>query len=788
MKKPMVIAGILIVILLAACVAAYVIQAGNYEVESNTANTIDTTPANNTIDIPVKTDHWEISGIAPVSSVSMGDDGTLFAFTGEYGNKIFALDSKGSIKWEYEVPGQWRVLNVFHDTASHYVHNNVNGINQPDYKWVLMGGFSQISPLFASDDGVLYLYVRENRTTFWNHLVNEDHPPRPDNDDWKLEEKLLAISDGRLLWEKTISKEHHMFDYSGLMAKNGRIFVFDEYGLSILNESGSELFRINNVASQAAVDENGFIYLVPAVISPAQPDEHYGDWGFMDPSGGVDSYNPDGTLRWKTTILGRISRPLIGSTGGFAPGAASGTTRSRFDTLPMYQNGTLYVPLSNGMAALNTDGTKRWIKQYDNMPMSLVRGMPVDADGNVYLYRDGVHIFSPDGNETFRPNLPGPSQFGDTETGTLYDTSWFFPRDLTTDANGRIFFTLEDVFNVNVTAYDVINGETLWRFTIAPNLTYVTIDAGNAEKVVSPYINEKVISDQGAYTYANIQILPDKDIVYVNFQAANYEWPIVLNESRCAYASTLYALDKKNGSVIWQKPLDSLANSMAVNNSTVYYGTNDGKISTTNGSFIGGLMGGGAVKTMGEVAAGGAVVTAFAYVLIKFFGIGAVARARGRLNKNQNRNNILKYISEHPGSTLYEISQAININVGTVRYHLFILSLNHRIVPHKAGGKYVRYFLNSGSYGMNEQYALSLVKREGMGRLLGLLLKRPGMSNGELSKELHMRESNVSRYISELTEKGIVVKDMRPDGMSSFSIKNEYVDNVAFAIERVNGS
>lgn len=791
MKKPMVIVGILIVLLLAAGIAAYAILAGSPAAGGNAANTTNITQANNTTDVSTKTDHWEISSVGPVSSIGVGEDGTLYAFTGEYGNDVNALNPNGSLKWEFTVPENWRALNVFNDPTSLYGINSYNGINQPQNRWYYIKGADQIGPLFASDDGVLYLYVRENRTTFWNHLVNEDHPLRPANNDWKLEEKLLAISDDKLLWEKTISNGHHIFDYTGLSAKNGRIYVFNDYAVTVFSPNGSELFKIDNASSQAAVDENGIIYVVPALLSQAQPDEYYGDWGFKEPANKVDAYGPDGTLLWEKAIPGQVSRPVFNTWSGFTSVIPT-VGRSKFDTLPMYQNGTLYVPLSNGIVALDTDGSQRWIKQYENTHTLLGQGMPIDSYGNVYLYKDElVYIISPDGNEIVRNSDNSPSVFGDASSGTVYDVAWSTPGNLTyKDENGMLRsrnFTLEDMFNANVSAYDVINGKVLWQFTIVPNATYVTVDAGNFKKVVSPYIHEKTIFEQGAFPYGNIQILPGNDAVYVNYQAATYEWPIVLNESRCAYASTLYALDKKNGTVIWQKPLDSLAISMAVNNSTVYYGTNDGKIATTNGTFIGGLVGGGTVKTVGEVAAGGAAVTAFAYVLIKFFGIGAIARAKSRLNKNENRNKVLKYILEHPGSTLHEISQAIGMNVGTVRYHLFILGVNHRIVSHKADGKYVRYFTNSGSYTIDEQYVLSLAKREGIGKLLGLLLEKPGLSNGELSKEMNMRESNVSRYIAELMKKGIVVKNSMPDGRSAFTIKNEYKEHVAFAVRRING-
>ena len=69
-----------------------------------------------------------------------------------------------------------------------------------------------------------------------------------------------------------------------------------------------------------------------------------------------------------------------------------------------------------------------------------------------------------------------------------------------------------------------------------------------------------------------------------------------------------------------------------------------------------------------------------------------MTRARLKIDKgNDNRNRIYKFITERPGSTLYEISKEMGLNIGTLRYHLMILSLNHRITAYK-DDKFVSYF------------------------------------------------------------------------------------------------
>ena len=148
----------------------------------------------------------------------------------------------------------------------------------------------------------------------------------------------------------------------------------------------------------------------------------------------------------------------------------------------------------------------------------------------------------------------------------------------------------------------------------------------------------------------------------------------------------------------------------------------------------------------------------------------------------------MQYVVANPGSTLRDISRGMRMNLGTVRYHIFILGLNHRIVTYQADGKHVRYFINSGTYSKEDQLVMSLIRREGMRKILCVLLVRPGMSNAELSSVSGIQESAVSRYMKELAEKGIVVKELAPMGTSAYFVVNERRARVAKAMELMKGT
>jgi predicted transcriptional regulator len=131
-------------------------------------------------------------------------------------------------------------------------------------------------------------------------------------------------------------------------------------------------------------------------------------------------------------------------------------------------------------------------------------------------------------------------------------------------------------------------------------------------------------------------------------------------------------------------------------NGTIYYGTGGGKVSVARAGEIAGVL----------TAAASAV-----YLFLRFFPFGTVTRSRARKEQNTNRDRVLGYVRDNPGVTLFDIAQGLEMNPGTARYHLMILGLNHRIAIFRADEKFVRYFVNSGTYGQGDQLVISLMRR-----------------------------------------------------------------------------
>lgn len=709
---------------------------------------------------PSATEQWSASGLAGVpentayGNVFTCDNGMLYAVDGE---SIHALDGNGTLVWSYKIPGRF---------------------SPGEDRW---------TGIMAATDNRSDLFM----------LVSADDSGNNVYDTWQL----LAISPaGKLLWNRSSPE----YLYPGRMVtldiqvRGDRLFYFDGQEEYILDMNGNEVKWIGNVYSRPAVDEDGVVYLIPGRFQ----------------STSVEAYGPDGSQRWSHNLseygAGNVVVPMDYQ-------------------LPLYNDHTLYVWLEHGALALNQNGSMKWEVPFDNYYASLQRAM-FDSNGDVYLaftnnwispVRPSLLVLHPDGSKTTLDSGANLDKLFNARLisgGVAYDVGFVSALgpsvglyDMYTDYDGYVgdlesYYTNDSMADqpftgmpkldalpnnrsigrldtYNISAYDVMTGDLLWshEMPLSPRGTVLT--ASNADKVL---FYTGGISDTNNLTpdvwysskgipggskmigsYSWIDLMPSKDLLYVNFWSYNYEVPAFYNVSKCVYSGGIYAFNR-NGSLVWDQSTSSRVTYMDEKNGTIYYSTGDGKLSAATVN----------------IAAGAALIAAF-YLFFRFFLVGAVSRARDRIDKNDNRNRVLQFIVRNPGATMYDISRGMEINLGTVRYHLLILGLNHRIVSHKTGLKYIRYFTNSGSYSNEEQLAMSLVRRDGVRRILGLLMEKPGLSHTQLSGMLGMPESSLSRYMKELYDAGVVEKGPADNGMSAYFIKTEHAGPIARMIERL---
>jgi len=148
---------------------------------------------------------------------------------------------------------------------------------------------------------------------------------------------------------------------------------------------------------------------------------------------------------------------------------------------------------------------------------------------------------------------------------------------------------------------------------------------------------------------------------------------------------------------------------------------------------------------------------------------------RPKQGGNRNRAEIRGLIETCPGLTMCDISRALGLNKGTVRYHLAILLLSHEITSFDDGEKFVRYFRNDGRCSEEEKLIISLARRESVKRIMDAIAACPGISGAGLARNVGLSECVVCRQMRLLIEKNVVVKAGTPGGGTVYRFSRPFL-------------
>ncbi len=551
--------------------------------------------------------------------------------------------------------------------------------------------------------------------------------------------EIIAISpDGKIGWNVPLGVPAYE---ASLTIVGDWIYIqsygFNQYSgnLKVLNLCGKAIWETGD-ADVSAVDLEGNVYVLAG--------------------SDLRAYLPDGSMLWTTTVP--ISR------NAHSPASAS-TLSAR--------NNTIYLWMELGTAAYEANGSLRWLKPHD-LHSTAFEGF--DGKDRMYLDHmagDSVNrqylIISPDGTEV---NATLPELRADNSRSTISLSDGILYYLLQNPADGNPTDSLD---SYTLVAYDVLSEQKLWSYaTSLSNARTATLNESNAINVMYYYDVGEVIRDNrltptlwyqskgvapGTVEIRNRSqptIVSSNGLVCFSYWAYKYEYPLFFDRTPCTYAGGAFAVDRE-GHLLWERSIDSYVTSMDMMNGTIVYQTGDGRVSSTGVSVIAGL------------------IAAATYLFFQFFSMGTVARAKARLDKNEKRVKVLQFIVDRPGSTLHEIAKNTGVNVGTARYHLFVLSLNHKIMAHVDDTKFVRYFRNSGAYSEEEREIIGLCRRETLRSVLSAITSREGLTNVEIAEMLGVQESAVSRALRELVSRNVVRKTACDRDRPAYSIEEKYM-------------
>ena len=144
--------------------------------------------------------------------------------------------------------------------------------------------------------------------------------------------------------------------------------------------------------------------------------------------------------------------------------------------------------------------------------------------------------------------------------------------------------------------------------------------------------------------------------------------------------------------------------------------------------------------------------------LLAFFGVikfGPLIIGRIKdLLKNKNRSIVFNYIGSHPGCTIADLSRDMRINRGTVKYHIYLLQMERKIVRKKDGNK-LYLFRNGGSF-LDKKQVFGYIRNPTKQRILVTILQEPGISNSAIADRLHHDKSSIYWHLCQFLDEHMI--------------------------------
>lgn len=143
------------------------------------------------------------------------------------------------------------------------------------------------------------------------------------------------------------------------------------------------------------------------------------------------------------------------------------------------------------------------------------------------------------------------------------------------------------------------------------------------------------------------------------------------------------------------------------------------------------------------------------------FGPLVISKVRVIL-QNKNQAAILEYIGKNPGCTLAGLSKNTGINKGTIKYHLYVLLIERKVVR-KKDGKLSYLFIN-GDIPPEKRLVYGHIMNPAKREILTTIFDRPGISNKEIAERLLLNPSTVHWHLRQFLEDKMIASQW--DGRS----------------------
>ena len=115
---------------------------------------------------------------------------------------------------------------------------------------------------------------------------------------------------------------------------------------------------------------------------------------------------------------------------------------------------------------------------------------------------------------------------------------------------------------------------------------------------------------------------------------------------------------------------------------------------------------------------------------------------------------IYHFILNNPGVHLRRMSRDLDINIGTLRYHLRYLE-KKRIITSKIDNNLKTYYI-AGKLGVKDKVISSLLQQKRFRDIILSIILSPGTTPNKISEKLMLKSSTLSKYIRILEDREII--------------------------------
>lgn len=115
---------------------------------------------------------------------------------------------------------------------------------------------------------------------------------------------------------------------------------------------------------------------------------------------------------------------------------------------------------------------------------------------------------------------------------------------------------------------------------------------------------------------------------------------------------------------------------------------------------------------------------------------------------------IFAFIQNNPGLHLRGIERDLGINIGTLRHHLRYLEKMNLITSMLDNNQKLYYV--KGRLGPHDKEISSLLQQKRFRDIILSIILKPGITPSELSQNLHLKASTLSKYMKILEQKKVI--------------------------------